>query len=446
MKQCDLLIKNCSILTPDFQIRKDCSVAVSDTRICQVGDARTVNAEWQGKEVIEAEGNLLMPGFVDGQTHTCQQLLRGRTADEYPMIWTRFLVPFESSLSPEDVRASARLHCVEMIKAGITSFADAGGVHMEEVAEAAVETGMRAAICPSTMDMGNVVCGEMKRSTQDCIRVTEELHKGYQGAGNGRVDIWFGIRQLMTCSRELIEKIVEKAEELDTGIHMHLCEHKDEVSYCLQNYGLRPAEFMEEMGALSPRLLTAHNVLLTEKDITLLAKWGVHPIFCPMANFINHGFPKIPSFLERGLVPGIGCDGASHIALDLFTQVRALKAGVMAFWGLPVFDPVALPNRTLLEMMTLGGARALRHEDELGTIEEGKKADLILMDVKGPHMYPSQRPVNTLVSAGNSHDVLHTIIDGKVVMKNRRLVYLDEEQIIAQAAEHMESVICRSGI
>ena len=286
----------------------------------------------------------------------------------------------------------------------------------------------------------------MKRSTQDCIRVTEELHKGYQGAGNGRVDIWFGIRQLMTCSRELIEKIVEKAEELDTGIHMHLCEHKDEVSYCLQNYGLRPAEFMEEMGALSPRLLTAHNVLLTEKDITLLAKWGVHPIFCPMANFINHGFPKIPSFLERGLVPGIGCDGASHIALDLFTQVRALKAGVMAFWGLPVFDPVALPNRTLLEMMTLGGARALRHEDELGTIEEGKKADLILMDVKGPHMYPSQRPVNTLVSAGNSHDVLHTIIDGKVVMKNRRLVYLDEEQIIAQAAEHMESVICRSGI
>ena len=309
-----------------------------------------------------------------------------------------------------------------------------------------METGMRAAICPSTMDTGNVVCGEMKHSTEDCIRLTEELHKGYQGAGEGRVDIWFGIRQLMTCSKELIEKIVEKAEELDTGIHMHLCEHKDEVSYCLQNYGLRPAEFMESVGGLSPRLLTAHNVLLTEKDITLLAKWGAHPIICPMANFINHGFPKIPSFLERGVVPGIGCDGASHIALDLFTQVRALKAGTMAFWGLPVFDPVAIPNPTLLEMMTMGGARALRHEDDLGAVEEGRKADLIVLDVHGPHMSPSQRPVNTLVSSGNSHDVLHTIIDGKVVMKNRQLVNLDEKEIIAKAGEHMEAVIARSGI
>ena len=445
MKACDLLIKNCSILTPDFQIRENCFVAVSGGRITQVGDGAEAEA-WQAHEVIDGEGNLVMPGFVDGHTHTCQQLLRGRTADEYPMIWTRFLVPFESSLSPQDVRASARLHCIETIKAGITSCNHAGCVLMYQVAEAVVETGMRAAICPSTMDTGNVVCGEMKHSTEDCIRLTEELHKGYQGAGEGRVDIWFGIRQLMTCSKELIEKIVEKAEELDTGIHMHLCEHKDEVSYCLQNYGLRPAEFMESVGGLSPRLLTAHNVLLTEKDITLLAKWGAHPIICPMANFINHGFPKIPSFLERGVVPGIGCDGASHIALDLFTQVRALKAGTMAFWGLPVFDPVAIPNPTLLEMMTMGGARALRHEDDLGAVEEGRKADLIVLDVHGPHMSPSQRPVNTLVSSGNSHDVLHTIIDGKVVMKNRQLVNLDEKEIIAKAGEHMEAVIARSGI
>ncbi len=137
-----------------------------------------------------------------------------------------------------------------MIRAGITGFADAGGVHMDqEVAEAVMETGMRAALCPSTMDMGNVVCGEMKHSAEDCIRLTEELHSRYQGAGDGRVDIWFGIRQLMTCSKELIEKIVEKAEELDTGIHMHLCEHKDEVSFCLQNYKMRPAAFLQSVGS-----------------------------------------------------------------------------------------------------------------------------------------------------------------------------------------------------
>lgn len=137
---------------------------------------------------------------------------------------------------------------------------------------------------------------------------------------------------------------------------------------------MRPAAFLQSVGALSPRLLTAHNVLLTERDITLLADNGVHVIHCPMANFINHGFPKIPSMLERGASMGIGCDGASHIALDMFTQIRALKAGVTAQWGLPVFDPMVVPNDQLLRMITFGGAQAIRHGDTLGVIEEGKTA------------------------------------------------------------------------
>lgn len=213
----------------------------------------------------------------------------------------------------------------------------------------------------------------MKHSAEDCIRLTEELHSRYQGAGDGRVDIWFGIRQLMTCSKELIEKIVEKAEELDTGIHMHLCEHKDEVSFCLQNYKMRPAAFLQSVGALSPRLLTAHNVLLTERDITLLADQR------SACHSLSNGELHQPRFsqdsfhgwsVERLL--GIGCDGASHIALDMFTQIRALKAGVTAQWGLPVFDPMVVPNDQLLQHVTFGGAQAIRHGDTLGVIEEGK--------------------------------------------------------------------------
>lgn len=446
MDRCDILIKNCRILTADMEIKEGYSVAVEGARILAVGKAKEINASCQAGETIEAEGNLLMPGFVDGHTHACQQLLRGRTADEYPMIWTRFLVPFESSLTPKDVRASARLHCLEMIKAGFTAFADAGGVYMDQVAEAVLETGMRAAVCPSTMDMGSVVCGQMKRSAEDCIKATEELYRGYHGAGDGRVEVWFGIRQLMTCSRGLVGKIAEKAEELDTGIHMHLCEHKDEVSFCLQSYGKRPVGFLEEMGALSPRLLTAHNVLLTEGDIARMAERGVHPVLCPMANLMNHGFPKVPSMLERGLKPAIGCDGASHIALDMFTQIRALKAGVTAQWGLPVFDPVAVSNQELLRMITRSGAEAIRKGEELGAVEPGRRADLIVMDISGPHMRPSQRLANTLVSAGNSHDVLHSIINGKLVMKDRQVLGLDEEKIIADACRHMEEISRRAGI
>ena len=140
-----------------------------------------MNTESQ-KEILEAVGNLLMPGFIGGHTHTWQAASARADRQIRPMIWTRFLVPFESNLSPEDVRASARLHCIEMMKAGFTAFADAGGVHMDQVAEAAMETGIRAALCPSTMDMGNVVCGEMKRSTEDCIKVTKETSQPVSGS------------------------------------------------------------------------------------------------------------------------------------------------------------------------------------------------------------------------------------------------------------------------
>ena len=446
MEKYDILIKNCQVLNPDMTVSSTCSVGIKDSWIKKIGPTDELMADSSASEIIDGKGKLVMPGMVDGHTHTCQQLLRGRVADEYPMVWTRFLVPFESNLQPEDSYISGLLACLEMIKSGTTAFADSGGVHMDRVADAVIESGMRAAIAKSTMDMGNAITGAMKETANEAIENTKKLYQKYQGAGDGRVDIWFAIRQVMTCSRELIAMVGESAKEFHTGIHAHLCEHKDEVSFCLQNYKMRPAAFLQSVGALSPRLLTAHNVLLTERDITLLADNGVHVIHCPMANFINHGFPKIPSMLERGASMGIGCDGASHIALDMFTQIRALKAGVTAQWGLPVFDPMVVPNDQLLRMITFGGAQAIRHGDTLGVIEEGKTADLIVMDVKGPHMRPTQRLLNTVVSSGNSHDILHTIIDGKLVMKDRQLVELDEEKIIADAEQHMREINRKSGI
>ncbi len=185
-----------------------------------------------------------MPGFVDAHTHTCQQLLRGRLADEYPMIWTRFLVPFESTLTPDDVYWSAKLACLEMIRSGTTSFADSGGVHMHRAADAVIESGMRAAIARSTMDMGGEICSAMKESAEDAIARTEELYRNYHGAGDGRVEIWFALRQVMTCSPELVRRTAEKAAEYSTGIHAHLCEHRDEVRFCLERYRKRPAEFL----------------------------------------------------------------------------------------------------------------------------------------------------------------------------------------------------------
>ncbi len=443
--KCDILIKNCQILNPDFTISEDCSVAITNTLIAEIGNIKEMEEKYEPKEIIQGKGKLLMPGFVDGHTHTCQQLLRGRVSDEYPMVWTRFLVPFESNLTPEDSYVSAQLSCLEMIKSGTTAFADSGGVHMHRVADAVIESGMRAAIAKSTMDMGAAITGAMKETAEEAIARTEELYKAYQGAGDGRVDIWFAIRQVMTCSEKLIRTVAEKAKEYNTGIHAHLCEHKDEVSFCLQNYKKRPAELLNDLGAFGPNLLTAHNVVLSEHDITLMAEKEVKVIHCPRNNLANHGFPKTPRIVEAGISVGLGSDGAAPSNLSLFDEIKVLRYGTIAYWGLTVFDPVVLTCATLLKMATQGGANAIQHGDILGTVEVGKKADLILLNIDQPHITPSQVLANTIVEAASGHDVTDSIINGKVVMKNREVLTLDEEKIKAESKNKMKEIITRAG-
>ena len=444
MENYDIVIKNCQVLQPDMTISGECSVAIKDSWIRKIGSAEEIAAAGTAAQTLDGKGKLLMPGLVDGHTHTCQQLLRGRVADEYPMIWTRFLVPFESNLQPEDSYVSGQLACLEMIKNGTTAFAESGGVHMERVADAVIESGMRAAIAKSTMDMGNAITGAMKETAQEAIDNTIDLYKRYQGAGDGRIDIWFAIRQVMTCSRELIAMVGENAKKYHTGIHAHLCEHKDEVSFCLQNYKKRPAQFLEEMGILGPNLLTAHNVMLSDADISIMAERGVKIIHCPRANLANHGFPKTPQILGAGASVGLGCDGAAPSNLDLFDEIKVLRYAMIGYWGLPSFNPVVMPCAKLLEMATQGGANAIGHGDILGTVEEGKKADLILLNIDQPHILPTQNLLNTIVDAASSHDVTDSIINDKLVMKDREVLTLDEEKIMFEADRHMKEIIKRA--
>lgn len=437
---CDLLIRNCVMIDDHGETINNCSVYIDQGRIIAINTDSTPET-YEAREILDGEGNLLLPGFVDGHTHSCQQLLRGRTSDEYPMIWTRFLVPFESNLTPKNVRAGARAFCLEMIKAGITCFADAGGVHMEEVAEAVIESGMRGVLCRSSMDIKDSFNARLCESTKDTLDNAEKFYKSYNGKGNDRVRVFFGLRQLMNCSPELVESTGELAREYHTGIHMHLCEHKDEVKYCLQKYKMRPAEFLEHMKVLGPNLLTAHNVLLSSHDIHLMAENGVKVIHCPTANLSNHGFSKTPEILERGIHVGLGCDGGSGVPLDMLKEMQVLKYGMIAFWGLPVFDPRVMTNQTLLRLSSEGGAYAVGLQDEIGTIKVGRKADLIIVNIHEPHIRPNQNLLNTVVMCGNGNDVLDTIIDGKIVMKNRVVLTLDEEKVIAEAEESMKEVV-----
>ena len=443
---CNLLLHDCSVLTADMTVIEHQSIAISGDKILEIGPADELKIKYTAEKTLNGSGKLAMPGLVDGHTHVCQQLLRGRTIDEWPMIWTRFLVPFESNLNPEDVYHSARLACLEMIKSGTTSFIESGGVYMERAAEATVESGMRAAIACSTMDMGSFITGQMKDTVQGNLDKTERLYNAYHGAGDGRIHIWYAMRQVMTCSPELVRATSQAAREKGTGIHAHLCEHRDEVRFCLENYKQRPVEYLLENDMLGPNFLTAHNVALTEHDITLMKQHDVKVIHCPDSNLTNHGFSKTPRFLEENMVVGLGSDGASSSCLNLFDQMKFLRYGMTAYWGLPVFDPMVMPCDALLRMVTVNGARAMLRENEFGTLEVGKKADIITLNISAPHLAPTSNLVKSIVTAAGPADVTDSIINGKLVMENREVLTLDEEKIIAECTARQKQIFERAGI
>lgn len=446
-EKADILIHECSMLTPDFEVLENRTVAIRDSRILAVGQAEEMRRAYEAAEALSGKGKLLMPGLVDAHTHTCQQLLRGRTSGEYPMVWARILVPFESSLNETDTYLGAQISCLEMIKSGTTSFAESGGVHMHKVAEATVASGLRAAITCSTMDQGPFIPDSMKAATPgEAAWRIEELYREFNGAGGGRIRIWFALRQVMTSTPALIRLMAEKAKEYGAGLHVHLAEHRDEVSYCLQHYQLRPAEVFDKFGALGPNMLSAHNVVLSEAEIDLMAERGVKVVHCPRSNFGSHGFPKTPRLMQQGMAIGLGSDGAAGSSLSLFDEMKVFRSGLNAFWGIPIFDPVVIPPLELLRMATQGGAQALQIPDEIGTIEAGKKADLILLNIDQPHLSPNHRLIPTLVEAASGGDVTDSIIDGKIVMKNRQVLTLDEERIVYESKRILPSIAAKAGI
>lgn len=441
-----LIVKNCSMITPEFEIKENQSIVINEDIILAIDSVETVEAKYEAKETLYGDGKLLMPGLVDAHTHICQQFLRGRTADEYPMVWARILVPFESSLNEEDVSNSAQLSCLEMIKSGTTSFAESGGVHMHKVAEVVVQSGLRGAITCSTMDQGPFIPDSMKSNPFEAAQKIESLYQDFHGAGDGRIQIWFALRQVMTSTPALIEHMAEKAKEYNTGLHIHLSEHRDEVSYCLQNYQKRPAEVFDQFGALGPNLLAAHSVVLSESEIDLLKERKVNIVHNPRSNFGSHGFPKTPRFMQNDMPIGMGTDGAAGSSLSLFDEMRVLRSGLNVYWGLPIFDPMVIPAKDLLKMVTAGGASALMLKEQIGSIEVGKKADLVLLNINQPHLSPTHKLINTIVECATSRDVEDSIIDGKIIMKNREVLTLDEEKIMFESKKALKPIAIKAGI
>lgn len=423
-KHCDILLKNARYLDAEMNIIQGKDIIIRDKMILEIADA---GDSYTAGTTLDGGSLLWMPGLTDGHVHTSQQLLRGRLLDEKPVIWKRVNVPFESRLTEETSRLSAEIAALEMIKNGTTAFVDAGGKDVETFADVYEQAGLRARLTYMTND---------NPFAPDSLRVTpqeglDRLIRLREHYNDGRIQAYFSVTALTAASEELIRLVFSEAKRRKIPTEVHMNEYASEVYDFIEKYGVRPFEFMEQEGLMSECFIAAHCIFLSESEIDILQRYHVRVVHCPFSN-CGKGVPATPQLLGRNVSVGFGSDGSAHGGLDLFKEIRLFRGVMNAYHSVRMADPQVMPAETLLKMATIGGAATMMTEG-LARVAIGCRADLIAIDLNQPHLFPTQNLVHTLIESATGNDVAHMIVDGKLLMKNRCVLSLDEEKILFNA-------------
>ena len=422
-----ILIKNGTILTMAGSgadaITGD--LGINGDTIAFIG---TPEKDFNADKVIDAEGKIVLPGLVNSHTHTAMSLFR-HTADDLPF-WEWLhdrIFPMEEALTPENAYWGSMLSIAEMIKSGTTAFADMY-FFMDKTAEAVLASGIRANLSRGVVTEESGVFSKIEEGA--------DLYHNWHGKGSGRINIDLGPHAPYTCSPEYLNKVVETAKELNTNIHIHLSESRKELETIKDQYGLSPVEYLEKAGVFELNTMAAHCVHVSDSDMEILKKNGVNVLNNPGSNLkLGNGFAPVSRFLEEGINVSLGTDGpASNNNLNMFEEISLaalINKGITE-------EPTALPAYEVLNMATVNGAKALGRENEIGTLEPGKKADIILIDTGKPHFYPKGNPYSSLVYSAQASDVCTVICNGKILMEDNRLLTIDEKDVFARAAEAAE--------
>jgi cytosine/adenosine deaminase-related metal-dependent hydrolase len=340
----------------------------------------------------------------------------------------------------------------EMLKSGTTTFLEAMLAErygFDGIAQVVERSGIRACLGKIVMDLPgyageeNVMHAGMIEDRRTSIDNTLAMHQKWHGAADGRLHVWFGARTPGSCSKDLYREVAALARERQMGITIHIGEVRDDVEYFRREFNQRPMEYCEEVGLAGPNVLLVHCCWLDEEDLADCARTGIHVSHNPSSNTkLASGFMKLPAALTAGVNVSLGCDGGpSNNSYDLIQEMK-LAACIHKAVNL---QPTVVPAETALEMATINGARALGLEDQIGSIEPGKNADLALINPDKLRLSPSPNPVSTLVYAANGDDVDSVMVDGRWLMRDRKLLTLDEDAVIAEARERSAKVYERAG-
>lgn len=423
-----ILIKDASILTMNDgdEVLLKSSIAVEDDRIKHVGK---IPKDFTPDKIIDGRRKAVMPGIINAHTHMAMSLFRNY-ADDLPLMeWlSQKIWPIESKLSGEDVYWGTMLSIIESIRSGVTCFSDMY-LFMDNTARAALESGIRA----------RLAWGMFGNNAEDNtgFDITRKFYNDWNGKGDGRITVMAGPHSPYTCSPDYLKRVVEFAKEMDMGIHIHLSESKKETQDSYEQFGKSPIKHAADIGIFDVPTTAAHCVQLSEEDIDILAKNNVTVINNPGSNLkLGNGFAPVARLLEKGVNVALGTDGSSsNNNVNMFEEINLaaiINKGANN-------DPTSIPAMTALNMATKNAAKALGLEKEIGSIETGKKADLIIIDLNKPHFYPMHDIVSAMAYSAQASDVETVIINGNIIMENYDIKTIDVEKVY----ENIEKSVSR---
>lgn len=423
-----LRIEGAQIITmadDDHDVHDGWVLEAVDGAITFVGPAEELRPAGEPDEVIDGSGCLLLPGLVNAHTHAAMTLFRG-AADDMPLDpWLREKIwPVEAKLTEHDVYWGTMLGIAEMLLAGVTCFNDM--YHLPRVGtRAAEDAGMR--MCPSGVLLG-IIPG-----ADDMLAEAIEFTREYAARPESCIHPMLAPHAPYTVPREMLEKVIAAALELGVPIHIHLSETEENVRWAMEEYHLRPVQAMDRIGLFAAPVTAAHCVHVDAWDIEIIATSGVGVAHCPGSNLkLASGMAPTRALLRSGALVGLGTDGCgSNNNLDLIEEARLAALVAKAREK----DPTAVPAEAALRMATIGGARALHLGDIIGSLEPGKRCDCILVDLDAPHLHPRHSLVSHMIYSAHSSDVCTTIVDGRVLMRDRELQTIDLQETYAKVAE-----------
>jgi 5-methylthioadenosine/S-adenosylhomocysteine deaminase len=427
MQTYDILIHNGLMLTLDPRLTaiENGFIAVKGDTIAHIGSG--TNPSLSAAKVIDAHGGIILPGLVNGHTHAAMTLFRG-LADDLPLMeWlSGYIFPAEGRMDADFVHTGSLLACAEMILSGTTTFCDMY-LFEDEVAKAARQSGMRALVGEVLYDFPSPNYGPIEKG----FEYTERLIQKWES--DALVSIAVEAHALYTCSPDLLKTCHAISRKHGVPLVVHVAETLAELAEIQEKYGKKPFEHLESLGILGPHVIADHCVHLDDSEIARMIRHRVNVITNPESNMkLASGIAPVTRLIASGLTVGLGTDGcASNNNLDMLLEMDAAAK----LQKIALMDPTALDAVAVLKMATCEGAKALGFGDITGSLEIGKKADIIIVDTRKPHLTPLYNPYSHLVYSAGGADVSHAVINGRLVMENRRLLTLNLADILSRARE-----------